>query len=298
LNPHWVTGFSDGEASFSINISKANDHSLGWKISPSFSIGLHSKDLAILKEIQIFFNGAGSIYHLDDSKVFYRIKSLTDLIKYVIPHFDKYPLLTQKRADFLLFKQAVDLMSRKEHLTNKGFLDIVSIKASLNWGLPENLKNAFPNIVPKVRPAIELKSIQDPHWIAGFADGESCFFVEKSVSNTYKSGYQTRLKFIFSQDSRDKALLNLLKDYLNCGNVITDSRGMSRLIIRKHSDIISFIIPFFANYPLHSVKNMDYLDFCKASKIIKNKAHLTEEGLKQIDQIRSGMNKGRFSSLK
>jgi len=54
-------------------------------------------------------------------------------------------------------------MSRKEHLTNKGFLDIVSIKASLNWGLSENLKNAFPNIVPKVRPAIELKSIQDPH---------------------------------------------------------------------------------------------------------------------------------------
>lgn len=118
------------------------------------------------------------------------------------------------------------------------------------------------------------------------------------MSNTYKSGYQVRLKFIFSQDSRDEALLNLLKDFLNCGNVKIDSRGLSQLIIRKHSDIISFIIPFFAKYPLHSVKYMDYLDFCKASKLIDSKAHLTKEGLKQIDQIKSGMNRGRFSSLK
>jgi hypothetical protein len=72
-------------------------------------------------------------------------------------------LLTQKRADFLLFKQVIDLMSRKEHLTNKGLLDIVNIKASLNLGLSENLKNAFPNVVPKVRPVVELKTIQDPH---------------------------------------------------------------------------------------------------------------------------------------
>jgi hypothetical protein len=54
-------------------------------------------------------------------------------------------------------------MSRKEHLTNKGLLDIVNIKASLNLGLSEDLKNAFPNVVPKVRPVVELKAIQDPH---------------------------------------------------------------------------------------------------------------------------------------
>jgi len=53
-------------------------------------------------------------------------------------------LLTQKRADFLLFKQVINLIVRKEHLTTKGLLDIVSIKASLNSGLSENLKIAFP----------------------------------------------------------------------------------------------------------------------------------------------------------
>jgi LAGLIDADG DNA endonuclease family protein len=106
LNPYWVTGFSVGEACFSIDISKVKDHNLGWKITPNFSIGLHSKDLALIKEIQSFFNGAGKIYSLNNSTsmqdqywscieevVFFRIKSVKDLAQYVIPHFYKYPLL-------------------------------------------------------------------------------------------------------------------------------------------------------------------------------------------------------------
>lgn len=304
LNPYWVTGFSSslkgsGEACFSVDISRAKDHKLGWKITPIFSIGLHSNDLDLIKKIQSFFNGAGKIYLLNNSEVVYfRIKSVKDLAQYVIPHFDKYPLLTQKRADFLLFKQVIDLMLRKEHLTSKGLLDIVSLKAFLNLGLSEDLKKAFPNIVLKNRPEVEFKAIEDPHWIAGFASslkgsGESCFFVEKSASKTHKLGYQVRLKFILSQDSRDIALLNLLKDYFNCGDIKVDSLGMCRFIIRKNSDITSFIIPFFAKYPLHGSKYADYTDFCKVAKLMESKAHLTVEGLEEINRIKSGMNRGR-----
>lgn len=184
-------------------------------------------------------------------------------------------------------------MVRKEHLTTKGLLDIVSIKASLNLGLSENLKIAFPSVVSKDRPKVEIKAIH-PNWIAGFADGESCFFVEKSSSKTYKSGFQVRLKFIINQDSRDLVLMNLLKDYFNCGEVHVDSKGMSALIFRKFSDINTIIIPFFVKYALHSSKYADYLDFCKVANIMGSKAHLTKEGLEEIDRIRSGMNKNRF----
>ena len=98
-----------------------------------FFISPRANDLALIKEIQSFFNGVGKVYLQEESKVVVlRIKSLKDLAQYVIPHFDKYPLLTQKRADYLLFKQVVDLILRKEHLTSKGLLEILSIKASLN----------------------------------------------------------------------------------------------------------------------------------------------------------------------
>jgi hypothetical protein len=40
---------------------------------------------------------------------------------------------------------------------------IVAIKASMNLGLSDKLKAAFPNIVPKDRPAVKDKIIQNPY---------------------------------------------------------------------------------------------------------------------------------------
>jgi len=42
--------------------------------------------------------------------------------------------------DFELFKQALDLVKNKEHLTLEGFKKIISIRASMNVGLPYELK--------------------------------------------------------------------------------------------------------------------------------------------------------------
>jgi hypothetical protein len=47
----------------------------------------------------------------------------------IIEHFDKYPLITQKRADFELFKMVVKMLNDKSHLTIEGIEKIVAIKA-------------------------------------------------------------------------------------------------------------------------------------------------------------------------
>lgn len=39
----------------------------------------------------------------------------------------KYPLLTQKGADFQLFQLAIELMNKKEHLTIEGLDKILSM---------------------------------------------------------------------------------------------------------------------------------------------------------------------------
>jgi hypothetical protein len=38
---------------------------------------------------------------------------------------------------------------------------------------------------------------------------------------------------------------------------------------------------------------LDYADFCKVAELMKNKAHLTAEGLEQIKKIRANMNTQR-----
>src|SRR5436853_7797737 len=92
------------------------------------------------------FGGSGSIIEGKET-IHYNVSNLKDIVDVVIPHFDKYPLMTQKRADFLLFKQVSDLISRKEHLTTEGLHKIVSIKASINKGLSTELKAAFPDVI-------------------------------------------------------------------------------------------------------------------------------------------------------
>ena len=73
---------------------------------------LHKKDLPLLERIQSFF-GVGHIYKEREDTMCYQVLSLQDIINVIIPHFEKYPLLTQKRADFLLFKAVVELVAKK-----------------------------------------------------------------------------------------------------------------------------------------------------------------------------------------
>jgi hypothetical protein len=116
-----------------------------------------------------------------------------------------------------------------------------------------------------------------------------------------------KLIFQLTQHTRDEQLMRSLIEYFDCGNLYKD-REAFEYRVEKFSDIENKIIPFFSKNRIpppptphmcglgvgeHGVKFLDYLDWCKAAEFIKNKAHLTEEGLDQIRKIKAGMNKGR-----
>lgn len=108
-------------------------------------------------------DGIGSIHkHPTLNIVNYSIDSNKDLI-YLINHFEKYPLLTQKAADLFLFKQVVRLMNSKTHLTIEGLHQIINIKASMNLGLSDFIKSEFNDFYPVERPIITTKNIPDPN---------------------------------------------------------------------------------------------------------------------------------------
>jgi LAGLIDADG endonuclease len=108
--------------------------------------------------------GIGSIHIAKNREIVnYSIDSIEDLNKLIL-HLEKYPLLTQKAADLLLFKEAVKLVNNKAHLTVQGLNEIINIKASMNLGLSEMLKSEFADYIPVERPAINLdKVILDPY---------------------------------------------------------------------------------------------------------------------------------------
>jgi len=295
LNPWFVTGYADAESSFMLLISKNNKCKTGYSVLVRFSICIHKKDYELLEKVASFF-GTGKIDKGTDKSVLFRVTSFKDITEKIIPHFDKYPLITQKLADYNLFKLAVEIINRKEHLTPDGFQKILSIKSKINLGLPTNLKSALVENSGVERPLVLLPETINSHWLAGFASGEGCFSIIIRDSSSNKTGKRVVLIFRITQHSRDAELMKKLSDYLKCGQYyFVSNKNKGDLVVQNFTHINEIIIPFFKKYPIQGTKFKDFEDFCKAAELISNKCHLTQEGIEIIRKLKLGMNRGRDS---
>lgn len=300
LDPWFVTGFTDGEGCFRIKLIKNETYKLGSYVSPAFQITLHRKDLNLLESLRLFW-GVGKIA-IDKESCQYYVNSINDLVK-IINHFNSYPLMTKKLVDFQLFQQAVTLIMNKKHLTSEGLKEIVKIKDYMNRGSlaaeVEGLNLATLNSSPcsaEERPSALVQKIKDPNWLAGFTSAEGCFYLDLYKSESSKLKEKVRLKLIITQHDRDEQLIRYLIDYLECGNFYKGGKA-ARFIVTNIKDIENKILPFFTKYPIKGNKSQDFQDFCQAVEILKNKEHLTVEGLNKIRVIKEGMNLGRSSNL-
>ena len=255
---------------------------------------MHEKDRALIQSIQDFFGGIGYVSKPNNtSTVEFRVTIIKEIVDVIIPHFNSYPLITQKYSDYVLFKQIVLLMLNKEHNTYDGVLKIVNIKASLNLGLSNDLKKAFPNTVPLNRLEYIFNGFIEPSWLAGFATGESNFFISLQKSKT-KSGLAVSLRFSISQHSRDFLLLKNFITFFGCGYVVKyQNRPLCEFIVTKIDNILEHIIPYFEKHPVLGSKHFNYINFKNAACIIKSKEHLNpnRKGLEQILELKSNIDK-------
>jgi len=297
LDPWFVTGLLDAEGSFVITILRNYRYKIGWSIQARMQIKMHERDRSLIILIQKFFGGIGYISKPNNSStVEFRVSKLKDIINVIIPHFDKYPLLTKKYYDYLLFKQIILLISDKVHNTIEGLKLIVSYKASHNLGLSEELKKAFPLVIPikiqEIKKNINYKNLS-PEWMAGFSTGESNFFISVQKSNN-KSGLSVWLRFSIGQHSRDISLLKGFIIFFDCGYVVNYAqRSVCEFIVTKTDHIANNIIPFFDKHPIVGSKYSNFLYFKSALHIIKNKEHLNPEGkgLQKILELKNNMSK-------
>ncbi len=94
----------------------------------------------------------------------YRIQSIKDKAS-IIKHFDDYPLLSEKQADYELLNKAYYIILNKEPLIFEGLNKIVAIKTSLKRGLSSDLLLAFPNVIPIYKSSLvqNLVKTVDPY---------------------------------------------------------------------------------------------------------------------------------------
>lgn len=306
LHPYWVTGFTDAEGCFSVIIEMSN--LLKWKVRVSYEINLHTKDIAILHQIKEFF-GVGSIYSKSYRDIsVYRVATVKDLIAVIIPHFTKYPLISKKRSDFLLWSEVVTMISLKEHLTLEGFLIILSKYAAINTGISSKVSKFYPNIIASEKYEFTLPDKLESQWVSGFISGDGGFSIiirpKKSNSTIstniekpdLEEGYKIEFRMHVTQHRKDEKLMNILIDYFGCGKVyLRNNNATPRcdFIIQNLTDIYNKVLPHFDEYPLNNFKQLDYLDFKEAILILNSKGYLTKTDLNKIRTLKENMNDSR-----
>lgn len=216
-----------------------------------FQIALLNKDLELLKLINSYFGNVGVIVNSksrQSNMCALRVSSIEQIVLKIFTHFDTYPLITKKHADYLLFKDLIMKMVQKDHLKKEKLQDFVNIKASLNLGLSELLKSEFSNTIPVPRPQFKLPEIPNPDWVAGFTTGDGCFFVHIKKGRN-KCGIGVSLYFQITQHKRDEELLKSFITYFKCGNyTIHKSKNYGHFLCTKFEDNYNKIIPFFSQY--------------------------------------------------
>ena len=248
----FISGLFDAEGSFVVTILKNVRYKTGWNVQARIQIKMHEKDRALIQSIQDFFGGIGYVSKPNNrAMVEFRVSTLNDIINIIIPHFDNYPLITKKSSDYIIFKQIALLMLNKEHNNIGGIQKIVSLRASLNLGLPLVLKEAFPDITP-VEISNNLSKAKynnlSPEWVAGFITGESNFFITIQKSKTKCLGVW--LRFSIAQHSRDLLLLESIVDFFGCGYVSKyENRAVCEYIVTKLDHISDSYNTFFWKIP-------------------------------------------------
>jgi hypothetical protein len=139
----YISGFTDGEGSFSVSFSVRSKFKTNLEVRPSFSISQHKRNLKILKDVRDYFGVGGIRFSRRDQNYKYEVRSVSDIKKIIIPHFEKYPLKTSKLKDFQIFSEIVDMILSNLHLNNKFLADIVCKAYRMNKSGKRKYKRAF-----------------------------------------------------------------------------------------------------------------------------------------------------------
>nr|BAL53026.1 homing endonuclease [uncultured Chloroflexota bacterium]BAL54763.1 homing endonuclease [uncultured Chloroflexota bacterium] len=133
LEAQWVVGFVDGEGCFYVGINPHPEMKSGFQVLPEFTVVQHKQDVQVLYALKRFF-GCGVVRQNHGDRMAYRVSRVEHLWERIIPFFEKHPLKTKKRLDFLKFRKILMMMRRDEHLTPEGIEKIRQIASQMNRG--------------------------------------------------------------------------------------------------------------------------------------------------------------------
>ena len=128
----YLSGYADGEGCFCVSINPSCRHRLGWEIRPSFSVSQNAGRAAVLQIYRQRWRCGTIRPDRSDRTLKYEVRSVRELVSKVIPHFERYPLLSSKQEDFTKFSEVCRLLAERAHQTQDGFQRILALAGKIN----------------------------------------------------------------------------------------------------------------------------------------------------------------------
>lgn len=302
LHPYNITGYFDGEGCFNISVYPNAKMNIGYSVTFSAEIKQHSNSVNLLYSIKEYFNGKGNISFTTSSLARYKISNLKDIVNLILPHFDKWPLITSKHLNYLDFKQVILMIDSGDHLTDTGITNIIQIINKMNS------KRSFLDKWNFCFSQSKLINDLNSEWVQAFTDSEGYFKfqVRQNHSNT--------CEFSISQNVHDYHVMLLFMKFFNGGKLYplsVDSTFESAINYHNSrnkkgiNSVINFvvntqkltkdvIIPFFNKYHLYTTKSLDFEDWKTLIHLNETRYFKTIEGQTKMLKISKGMNRGRI----
>ena len=138
--------------------------------------------------------------------------------------------------------------------------------------------------------------VETGNYLAGFAEGEGCFYVGVHPTTNVTLGLQVIPEFHVSQNAERREVLDLISCRLGCGRIRANHRASADTtlvyVVRRREDLLTRVIPFFETQPLLSSKQRDFLAFAGIVRAMDRGEHLTNEGLAALVDRALSMNGG------
>jgi len=129
----YIAGYVDGEGSFSVTVNRNPTSRFRLQLVPEFHVSQNGDRREVLDLIQrrlqcgyIKRNGR------KDQVMVFVVRRREDLLKKVIPFFERTPLISSKQSEFETFATVVRAMAAGEHLREPGFSQILELGLSMN----------------------------------------------------------------------------------------------------------------------------------------------------------------------
>ena len=109
---------------------KRGDYLRSFKLSAAFNVSQHDRmPLDLFRETV----GCGTLRKAGSNGWYWEVNGLSDLASWIVPFFDRFPIVGQKAIDYRLWREAVRLLSAGG-LSDQDYHRVLALRERMNRG--------------------------------------------------------------------------------------------------------------------------------------------------------------------